>query len=242
MADFYTKKSDTELANLIRDAVRRDITSHLDDTRNHYAGSFKLDDLRLILRKENIEFKLQLNDTFADSIGYKVLLKRPAPKVDPIISRHHDECECNLSENIYDDKCALCTQIKKVVMLRRRTVENGSTPEEETIAQRLAQKLIKQHGMMAADYVDKKYAKAAPAAVYQDANPHDPFGPRYQNYQYTPPPPRQTYRPYTKPTYASNAGNFGTAGSPSGSRMRANNPKGKQRMRHRPGDPLTTIG
>jgi hypothetical protein len=73
-------------------------------------------------------------------------------------SYHNLDCGSSLAAQDYDNKCLRCKQIKKVVMLRRKTTDNGCGQSESDAAQAIANKLIAQFRLTRGEIYDRLYA------------------------------------------------------------------------------------
>ena len=85
---------------------------------------------------------------------------------------HSSTCATVFQMMRFDRNCPRCTKIEKVIYLRRKTVANGASIEEQESASKLADKLVSQYGLVSAELVDRLYqedVKAAEAAAKKAA-------------------------------------------------------------------------
>jgi len=75
---------------------------------------------------------------------------------------HLDDCKCQPSRSQFDSRCPRGSTIWKIILLRRKTITNGCSIDESAAALALAQRLIRKHGLVAAELLDRAYT--APSA------------------------------------------------------------------------------
>lgn len=78
-------------------------------------------------------------------------------------------CKMQLAVGVYDPDCERCCGIRKVINLRRRTVENGASEQEEEQAQKLSDVLVAKYGLTRGEVYDRLYApRATPPPTMQE--------------------------------------------------------------------------
>lgn len=86
---------------------------------------------------------------------------------------HKAGCATIFQLGKFDRTCGRCAKVEKVIFLRRKTIENGCTPDEMASAQKLAQTLCDRFLLVDAEVTDRAYApdvkKAEEAAKRQAA-------------------------------------------------------------------------
>ena len=102
----------------------------------------------------------------------------PPPPPLPGMQHNRDpRCMSNHGAMIYDPECVRCMKINKVIMLKRKTIANGSTEEEAALAIIVADRLIKQYALTRGDIFDRQYnANAISRRVVAQKTYHDTYG------------------------------------------------------------------
>lgn len=95
----------------------------------------------------------------------------PSEPLNLSIAKHADPCHTIVSRSHFDLACAYCAAVHKVILLRRRTVANGASPNEALIAESLAQRLIAKYAVPIAWLRDRLYTSPtqSPAAQAERA-------------------------------------------------------------------------
>lgn len=71
--------------------------------------------------------------------------------------RHLLDCESNLAAGNYDNRCLRCTKIKHVISLRRKTVANGASVQEESSAKVIAQGIVQKFKLTRGEIFDREF-------------------------------------------------------------------------------------
>lgn len=71
---------------------------------------------------------------------------------------HNLDCTSALAQMVYDPKCPRCGQIKKVIYLRRKTIESGCLEGEVDAAQAISDALVAKYGLTRGEIYDRAYA------------------------------------------------------------------------------------
>ena len=82
---------------------------------------------------------------------------------------HLLDCTCRLSEMVYDPRCPRCAQIKKVIHLRRKTIEAGCPESEADAAQAISDQLVSKYGLTRGEIYDRAYAPP-PTKIQHEEN------------------------------------------------------------------------
>jgi hypothetical protein len=79
---------------------------------------------------------------------------------------HNLDCHSTLALMTYDTSCPRCAAIKKVVHLRRKTVEAGCPEGEADAAQAISDSLVAKYGLTRGEVYDRLYAPPPTLATY----------------------------------------------------------------------------
>lgn len=82
---------------------------------------------------------------------------------------HNLDCASALAQMVYDPKCPRCAQIKKVIHLRRKTVESGCPEGEVDAAQTISDSLVTKYGLTRGEIYDRAYAKPPTKIEHEEA-------------------------------------------------------------------------
>ena len=69
---------------------------------------------------------------------------------------------------VFDQRCARCSAIKKVIYLRRKTVENGCHEDESNAAQTISDALVAKYGLTRGEVYDRTYAPPPTLQTYKE--------------------------------------------------------------------------
>ena len=79
---------------------------------------------------------------------------------------HNLNCTSQLASMHYDPTCTRCSKIKKVVFLRRKTVANGATSQEESTALEQADRIRETFKLTRGEIFDRQF-EVVPTLVEQ---------------------------------------------------------------------------
>lgn len=100
-----------------------------------------------------------------------------SPPQDGMRHRRDPQCQSNFGAMNYDPECLRCTKINKAIMLRRKTVANGSSEQEAALAILMSDKIIAQYKLSRGDIFDRLYdARAIVQRVAAQKTYHDKYG------------------------------------------------------------------
>lgn len=72
----------------------------------------------------------------------------------------------------YDSRCMRCVKIKHVIALRRKTLANGSSPQEEESAKAIADKLVAQYKLTRGECFDREFRTVETEKIIQEVRVH----------------------------------------------------------------------
>lgn len=70
---------------------------------------------------------------------------------------HNITCTSNFAAMNWDPACTRCRFIKRVVFLRRKTIAQGASPQEEAAALELADSLREKYGLTRGEIFDRQF-------------------------------------------------------------------------------------
>src|SRR5208282_2774022 len=81
---------------------------------------------------------------------------------------HLLDCRSALARMEYDPRCVRCSQIKKVIHLRRKTTGAGCLEGEVDAAQAISDALVAKYNLTRGEVYDRAYAPPPTKQVYEE--------------------------------------------------------------------------